>query len=240
MNHQILVVDDDPHILSLIQLYLKSEKETVITATDGEEALRVFQNNNPDMVILDLMLPKKSGYEVLKTIRRDFYVPIIILTARGETFDKVLTLELGADDFIAKPFEPQELLAQVKALFRRNEQYTDSKTKAQLTHCDVDSNGCVCVGNLQIDLRNRDVLVDGNSITLAAKEFELLFFLVSHPNQLFTRDELLKEVWEFNFRGSSRTVDVHVARLRSKCDQFPREGWEIKTVFGSGYRFITG
>lgn len=222
---KVLVVDDDLNIVKLIKLYLEKEDFTVCTAHDGEEALQVYKRENPDIIILDIMMPKLDGNSVCREIRKTSDIPIIMLTAKGETFDKVLSLELGADDYIVKPFEPKELVARIKAILRRSE----TKTKDN-------DNKIVSFEKLEVNLTNYELTIDGTILEIPPKELELLFFLASNPNRVFTREQLLEEVWGFDYFGDSRTVDVHIKRLREKLEGITAN-WQLKTVWGVGYKF---
>lgn len=222
---KILVVDDDVHISELISLYLNKENYETHEAYDGKAAVKEFTTYSPHLVILDLMLPEMDGYQVCREIRQISSVPIIMLTAKGEIFDKVLGLELGADDYLVKPFDPKELVARVKAVLRRY----NKKEKTKDTQ--------IVLPNLTINYTNYSVIYHGNELELPPKEFELLYFLVTHPNQVFTRDQLLDKVWGYDFLGDSRTVDVHVKRIRAKMSY--EDIWNIKTVWGVGYKFET-
>lgn len=221
---KILVVDDDKNICDLIGLYLKKEGFGVSFAYDGEEALEKFKSYNPDLIILDIMLPKIDGIRVCREIRGESDVPIIMLTAKGETFDKVLGLEMGADDYIVKPFEVKELSARIRAVLRRYEVKPEN------------GGGDVSLPGLYISLTNYELRVGDEEMDVPPKELELLHFLASHPNRVFTREQLLEEVWDFDYYGDSRTVDVHVKRLREKLEGV-NEGWSLKTVWGVGYKF---
>lgn len=222
-ENRILVVDDDRNICELVRLYLQKEGFEILLEYDGDKALATFKEQPPLAVILDIMLPGKDGIAVLKEIRRTSNIPVIMLTAKGETFDKVLGLELGADDYLVKPFEPKELVARVKAVLRRYEGK-------------VDSNKEVAFPNLSINLNTYELKLSGKLVEVPPKELELLYFLCSHPNQVFTRDQLLDEVWGYDFFGDSRTVDVHIKRLREKLEGFS-DFWQLKTVWGVGYKF---
>lgn len=222
---KVLVVDDDLNIVKLLKLYLEKEDFTVCTAHDGEEALQVYKRETPDIIILDIMMPKLDGNSVCREIRKTSDIPIIMLTAKGETFDKVLSLELGADDYIVKPFEPKELIARIKAILRRSE------TKAK-----DNDNKIVSFEKLEVNLTNYELTIDGTILEIPPKELELLFFLASNPNRVFTREQLLEEVWGFDYFGDSRTVDVHIKRLREKLEGITAN-WQLKTVWGVGYKF---
>lgn len=219
---KILVVDDDKNICEVIKMYLENSGYNVKVANDGREAQEAFGSYKPDLVLLDVMLPYIDGIDVLKWIRRDNETPVIMITAKGETFDKVLGLELGADDYIVKPFEPKELMARVKAVLRR---YT----------AEGDNREALTFDNLLIDINSYNVKYNGQEIKMPPKEFELLHFLASNKNRVFTREQLLCEVWGYDYPGDSRTVDVHVKRLREKVAG--GENWQIETVWGVGYKF---
>lgn len=220
---KVLVVDDDVNICELIRLYLEKEGCEVQTVYNGKIGLEAFVDSAPGIVILDIMLPGMDGWQVCREIRKISNIPIIMLTAKGETFDKVLGLELGADDYIVKPFEPKELVARVKAVLRRYER------------SDFDDREVV-FPNLVINKSTYVVKLNGKEIDLPPKELELLYFLASNPNKVFTREQLLERVWGYDYYGDSRTVDVHIKRLREKIDQ-PGQVWQLKTVWGVGYKF---
>ncbi len=225
MNNKskVLIVDDDRNICELIGLYLQKEGYDVLYAYNGINAVDAFKTHTPSLVVLDIMLPGIDGWQVCREIRKVSSIPIIMLTAKGETFDKVLGLELGADDYMVKPFEPKELVARIKAVLRRYE------------HKDVDTQEVV-FPNLIVNKSNYTIRLKGNLIELPPKELELLFFLASNPNKVFTREQLLEHVWGFDFYGDSRTVDVHVKRVREKID-LEGQPWQLKTVWGVGYKF---
>ncbi|MDN5351717.1 MAG: hypothetical protein PWQ12_636 [Clostridiales bacterium] len=225
MNRKIFVIDDDENIRELISLYLKKEGYIVETYESGEAGIEAIKASAPDLVLLDIMMPGMDGYDTLKEIRKLGQVPVIMVTAKDETFDKVLGLELGADDYIVKPFEPKELTARVKAVTRRFQ--NTEKPEAE---------GIVSVPNLTINMTDYNVTYFGDVIELPPKEIELLNYLVSHPNRVFTREQLLDHIWGYDFFGETRTVDVHIKRLREKFDRSDN-GWEIKTVWGVGYKF---
>ncbi len=223
MSKDILIVDDDKNICEVVKLYLQKEGFKVSLAYDGQSGLEAFERSTPALVVLDIMMPRKDGWEVLKQIRKTSAVPVIMLTAKGETFDKVLGLELGADDYIVKPFDPKEFIARIKAVMRR-------------ANMQEEENRQIVFDDLVIDISNYTVAYKGDIVEMPPKEIELLFFLASHPNKVYTREQLLQQVWDFEFFGDSRTVDVHIKRLRKKLfDQ--GESWEIKTVWGVGYKF---
>ncbi len=224
-GEKILVVDDDQNICELLRLYMEKEGYNVAIANDGVQALTTYRQFNPNIVILDIMLPKKDGWEVCREIRRSDDTPIIMLTARGETFDKVLGLELGADDYVVKPFESKEIMARIKAVLRRSASSTDEIQQVEYA-------------NLVINLTYYQLKVRGELVPTPPKELELLYQLASNPNRVFTRDQLLDEVWGFDYYGDSRTVDVHIKRIREKLDGVSSE-WSLKTVWGVGYKFET-
>ncbi|OFI06580.1 transcriptional regulatory protein SrrA [Clostridium acetireducens DSM 10703] len=219
---KILIVDDDENICEVIKMYLENYGYNTAVCYDGKQAEEVFLEYKPDLVLLDIMLPRIDGIDVLKWIRKDYNTPIIMLTAKGETFDKVLGLELGADDYIVKPFEPKELLARIKAVLRR---YNLDNEKDEILNFE----------DLSIDINSYIVLYREKEIKMPPKEFELLYYLASNKNRVFTREQLLCEVWGYDYPGDSRTVDVHIKRLREKLPE--GTNWKIETVWGVGYKF---
>ena len=221
---KILVVDDDLNICELLRLYLTKDGYNVVVANDGQSAVSMFQEENPALVLLDVMLPKLDGWQVCREIRKFSETPIIMLTAKGEVFDRVLGLELGADDYLTKPFEAKELVARIKAVLRR----TDTK--------ETTSNGCIAYTNLSVNIDNYELTINGKLTDVPPKELELLYFLASNPNRVYTREQLLEEVWGFDYFGDSRTVDVHIKRLREKLEGVSGN-WLLKTVWGVGYKF---
>ncbi len=227
-NEKILIVDDDINICELLRLYLEKEGFETDVVTNGLQAVEKFNSIFPDLVLLDIMLPGLDGWQICREIRKTSQTPIIMLTAKGETFDKVLGLELGADDYITKPFETKEVMARIKAVLRRS----SSKTAP------VDSVKEVSYDKLTVNLTNYELIVDDKPIDTPPKELELIFHLASNPNRVYTRDQLLDEVWGFEYYGDSRTVDVHVKRLREKLEGVS-DKWELKTVWGVGYKFET-
>ena len=228
VKQKILIVDDDNNIAELISLYLTKECYDTKIVNDGEQALIAFEHYKPNMLLLDLMLPGIDGYQVCREIRAKSDVPIIMLSAKGEVFDKVLGLELGADDYILKPFDSKELVARVKAVLRR---FQPAKPEA---YASVDIK-CVEYPGLIVNLSNYSVTYDGQQIDMPPKELELLYFLASSPNQVFTREQLLDNIWGYEYVGDTRTVAVHVKRLREKIKDKPT--WRIATVWGIGYKF---
>ena len=224
---KILIVDDEKHIAELISLYLTKEGFETREVYGGRKAMDEFYSFKPELVLLDLMLPGVDGYQICTTIRKNSDVPIIMLTARSDTFDKVLGLEMGADDYIVKPFEPKEMVARVKAVLRR---YEKSETK--------EDDKTVSFDNLKISLNDYTVIYHGESLSFPPKELELLYFLAENKNQVFTREQLLDKIWGYEYVGDSRTVDVHIKRIREKLNKGD-ENWSIKTVHGVGYKFET-
>ena len=222
MKTRILVIDDDVHISELLKLYLEKEDYEVEVAHDGGEGLEKFKSFEPKLVLLDIMLPVMDGWQVCREIRRINNTPIIMLTAKGETFDKVLGLELGADDYIVKPFEPKELIARVKAILRR-------------TNVNEDTVKQYSYNNLTVNISDYTVVYYGKELDMPPKEIELLFFLASHPNKVFTREQLLDHIWGYEYIGDTRTVDVHIKRLREKIKG--NDSWALTTVWGIGYKF---
>ena len=225
MAVSVLIVEDDRNIAELLQLYLEKEGYAVITAEDGGKGLEKFRTIKPDLVLLDVMMPVMDGWAVCKAIRAESQVPIIMLTAKGETDDKVSGLKSGADDYITKPFEMKEVLARIEAVLRRVSGVSTEKKSRRLTF-----------DKMTIDMDSFQLTVDGKKVDTPPKEMELLFFLASSPNRVYTRNQLLDEVWGFDYFGDSRTVDVHVKRLREKLEGVS-ESWSLKTVWGVGYKF---
>lgn len=230
-KQKILIVDDDENIAELISLYLTKECFDTSIVNDGESALKEFERYQPNLILLDLMLPGIDGYEVCRQIRRTSEIPIIMLSAKGETFDKVLGLELGADDYIIKPFDSKEMVARVKAVLRR---FKSSGSAAEEVP-DKPTGEYVKYPDLIISISNYSVTYMGESVEMPPKELELFYFLASHPNQVFTREQLLDHIWGYEYIGDTRTVDVHVKRIREKISDHP--AWQISTVWGIGYKF---
>ena len=228
-KQKILIVDDDEAIAELVSLYLAKECFDTMMVHDGEKALVAFDTYHPNLVLLDLMLPGIDGYQVCREIRARANTPIIMLSAKREVFDKVLGLELGADDYIMKPFDSKELVARVKAVLRRYQAVPKPEVPA------VDKGKCVEYPGIEINLTNYSVLVDGQNVEMPPKELELLYFLASSPNQVFTREQLLDQIWGYEYIGDTRTVDVHIKRLREKIKD--HNGWKLATVWGIGYKF---
>lgn len=222
---KILIVDDDKNICDLLRIYLEKEGYSTIISYNGEEAMVKFNALNPNIVLLDIMLPGMDGWQICREIRKVSSVPILILTAKGEVFDKVLGLELGADDYIVKPFDTKEVLARIKAVTRRTSLMPSGNDNKELFY-----------DNLHINLSRYVLKVKGKVVDTPPKELELLFFLASNPNRVYTRDQLLDEVWGFEYYGDSRTIDVHIKRLRAKLEGVS-DKWTLKTVWGVGYKF---
>lgn len=230
VKQKVLIVDDDAHIAELISLYLIKECYETLMVYDGEEALKAFSSFQPNIVILDLMLPGIDGYQVCREIRSQSPIPIIMLSAKGEVFDKVLGLELGADDYMIKPFDTKELVARVKAILRRFQAASTSNTAQS-----GNQGSCVEYPDLTVNLTNYSVNYMGRSVEMPPKELELLYFLASSPNQVFTREQLLDHIWGYEYIGDTRTVDVHIKRLREKIKD--HHAWSLSTVWGIGYKF---
>lgn len=226
-RQKILIVDDDENIAELLSLYLTKEFFDTKIVTDGMDALREFDSWQPNLILLDLMLPGIDGYQLCREIRQKSRVPIIILSAKAEVFDKVLGLELGADDYIVKPFDSKELVARVKAVLRRFQPIIPEEKKTDRKYIEYPE--------LSINLRNYSVIYRGNPVDMPPKELELLYFLASSPNQVFTREQLLDHIWGYEYVGDTRTVDVHIKRIREKIKD--NQYWSIATVWGIGYKF---
>lgn len=225
-KEKILVVDDDKNICDLLRMYLEKEGYTVTMAHNGIDAVNTFNSENPDLVLLDIMLPQLDGWQVCREIRKTSETPIIMVTAKDETFDKVLGLELGADDYVTKPFDTKEIVARIKAVLRRTSAVKSGDIKE------------VRYDKLTINLSNYEMKVDGVAVDTPPKELELIYHLASNPDRVFTRDQLLDEVWGFDYYGDSRTVDVHIKRLRDKLKGVSPE-WELRTIWSVGYKFET-
>jgi DNA-binding response OmpR family regulator len=224
----VLVVDDDSNICELLRLYLEKEGYRVVLAGDGEQAIAMFRENNPAIILLDIMLPLLDGWQVCREIRKTAQTPIIMLTAKGEVFDKVLGLELGADDYVTKPFDAKEVVARVKAVLRRSNGDASAGSGTKEVRFD----------KLMVSLTNYELRIDGKRVDAPPKELELLYHLASNPNRVFTRNQLLDEVWGFDYYGDSRTIDVHVKRLREKLEGVSPK-WSLQTVWSVGYKFET-
>lgn len=225
VNIKVLVVDDDENICDLLRLYLEKDGYTVRIANDGEQALKEFANFAPDLMLLDIMMPKMDGFKVLEEIRKHSSIPVIMVTAKAESFDKLQGFNLGTDDYIVKPFDAKEVLARIKAILRRSSNITEEKPRLEYD-------------NLIIDKVSFQVKINNAVVDMPPKELELLFHLASNPNKVYTRDQLLDEVWGFEYYGDSRTIDVHIKRLREKLEG-ASDKWVLKTVWGVGYKFET-
>lgn len=226
MNEKIMIVDDDENICELLRLYLTKEGFSTVIFNDGQAAVDAVESEKPSLMLLDIMLPKLDGWQVCRKIRQNSDVPIIMISAKGETFDKILGLELGADDYVVKPFEAKEVVARIKAVLRRSSAPVAEAPKE------------VNYDNLSINITNYEMKVRGVHVDVPPKELELIFHLASNPKRVFTRDQLLDEVWGFDYYGDSRTVDVHIKRLREKLEGVS-DKWELKTVWSVGYKFET-
>ena len=225
----ILIADDNADITNVLAAYTTKEGYNPIIATDGEEALKLFEENSPVAVLLDVMMPKMDGYEVCRKIRAKSNVPIILVTARGEGFEKIMGLDIGADDYIVKPFSPSEVMARLRAVLRR---MTAPETSSNIT-----SDNFIKIDNLEINLEEYSLSIGGEKIALTKKEIETMWTLAENPNKAFTRDNLLDSLWGFDYYGDPRTVDSHIKRLRAKLDTVEHPNWSIKTIWGMGYKF---
>ena len=226
MQH-ILIADDNRDITDILSTYSRMEGFEPVVAGDGEEAIKLFSQFNPEVVLLDVMMPKEDGYEVCRKIRSKSNVPVILITARGEDFDKIMGLDIGADDYIVKPFSPREVMARVRAVMRRMAKVTKEASSENL----------LSIGDLEINLDEYTLHIGMHKISLTKKEIETMWTLANNPNKVFTRDNLLDSLWGFDYFGDSRTVDSHIKRLRSKLDAVDHPTWSIKTIWGVGYKF---
>ena len=227
--HNILIADDNADITQVLAAYTTKEGYNPVIAADGEEALRLFDETSPSAVLLDVMMPKIDGYEVCRKIREKSNVPIILVTARGEGFEKIMGLDIGADDYIVKPFSPSEVMARLRAVLRR--------MVAPETSTNVTSENYIKIDNLEINLDEYSLSIGGKKLSLTKKEIETMWTLAENPNKVFTRDNLLDSLWGFDYLGDSRTVDSHIKRLRAKLDEVEHPNWCIKTIWGVGYKF---
>ena len=223
--YKVLIADDNKQIVSILSEYYKKNNFTVSTVFDGEAALKEIEENEFDIILLDVMMPKKDGFDVCREVRTFSNVPIIMITARGEDYEKIMGLEIGADDYIVKPFSPGEIIARINAILRRITPKNDESTKI------------FSFDNLEIDLNNFTVKINDEIISLTKKEIEILWTLATNQNKVFTRENLLDLIWGFDYFGESRTVDTHIKRLRAKLDNYKHEKWNIKTIWGVGYKF---
>lgn len=227
--HNILIADDNADITKVLAAYTTKEGYNPVIATDGEEALKLFEESNPSAVLLDVMMPKMDGYEVCRKIREKSNVPIILVTARGEGFEKIMGLDIGADDYIVKPFSPSEVMARLRAVLRR--------MVVPASDENVKNKNVIKIDNLEINLDEYSLSIDKEKIALTKKEIETMWTLADNPNKVFTRDNLLDSLWGFDYYGDSRTVDSHIKRLRAKLDTVEHPNWCIKTIWGKGYKF---
>jgi len=221
----VLIADDNKQISSILAEYAKKEGYTPIVASDGGEAISKFREHNPEIILLDVMMPIMDGFEVCREIRKTSNVPIIMVTARGEDFEKIMGLDIGADDYIVKPFSPSEVMARVRAILRR------------IAKADDKSIQIFSFDNLKLNLDDYAVIIDNNNVSLTKKEIELLWTLATNKNKVFSRDNLLNSLWGYDYFGDSRTVDSHIKRLRAKLDEFQHDNWDVKTIWGVGYKF---
>ncbi len=221
----ILIADDNKQISSILEEYAKKEGYTTKVASDGLEAIELFNKTSPDIVLLDVMMPKMDGFEVCREIRKTSTTPVIMITARGEDFEKIMGLDIGADDYMVKPFSPGEVMARVRAILRR------------MTNANAQKAQFISLDNITVNLDDYTATVDGIGVTLTKKEIELLWIFVTNKNKVFSRENLLNSLWGYDYFGDSRTVDSHIKRLRAKLDEFEHPNWEIKTIWGVGYKF---
>ena len=227
----ILIADDNADITKILAAYTEKEGYNPVVAKDGEEAVKLFKESEPVAVLLDVMMPKIDGYEVCRMIRAESNVPVILVTARGEDFERIMGLDIGADDYIVKPFSPSEVMARIRAVLRR--------MRPEKTSGNSDNKNVKKIDNLEINLDEYSLYIGGEKISLTKKEIETMWTLAENPNKVFTRDNLLDSLWGFDYFGDSRTVDSHIKRLRAKLDTVPHPNWRIKTIWGMGYKFDT-
>lgn len=225
----ILIADDNPDITDVLSNYVKKEGFEPLVAGDGDEALAKFNEYQPVVVLLDVMMPKRDGYEVCRNIRETSDTPVILVTARGEDFERIMGLDIGADDYIVKPFSPSEVMARVRAVLRRmnRQEHEDDSERTRIT-----------IGNMTIDIKEYSLYMDDVQINMTKKELETVWTLANNPEKLFTRDNLLNSIWGYDYYGETRTVDTHIKRIRGKLDAYPHPDWSIKTVWGAGYKFV--
>ncbi|WP_026487347.1 response regulator transcription factor [Caldanaerobius polysaccharolyticus] len=227
-NNLILIADDDKNVQEILQIYLKKEGFNLAFADDGETTLKKARELKPDLIVLDIMMPVLNGIDVCKQLRKESDVPIIMLTAKGEDVDKILGLEIGADDYVTKPFNPREVVARIKAVMRRS-------VECRQRHTNVKK--AISYPGLEIDIDNYYVKLDGKEVPMTPKEIELLWYLASNCNKVFTREQLLEEIWGYDYYGDIRTVDTHIKRIRAKLSKRESHPWDIRTVWGVGYKF---
>lgn len=225
----ILIADDNPDITDVLSNYVKKEGFEPLTAGDGDEALEKFKEYQPVVVLLDVMMPKRDGYEVCRNIRETSDTPVILVTARGEDFERIMGLDIGADDYIVKPFSPSEVMARVRAVLRRmnRQEHEEDGERTRIT-----------IGNMTIDIKEYSLYMDDVQVNMTKKELETVWTLANNPEKLFTRDNLLNSIWGYDYYGETRTVDTHIKRIRGKLDAYPHPDWNIKTVWGAGYKFV--
>ncbi len=225
----ILIADDNPDITDVLSNYVKKEGFEPLVAGDGDEALEKFNEYQPVVVLLDVMMPKRDGYEVCRNIRETSDTPVILVTARGEDFERIMGLDIGADDYIVKPFSPSEVMARVRAVLRRmnRQDHEDDGERTRIT-----------IGNMTIDIKEYSLYMDDIQVNMTKKELETVWTLANNPEKLFTRDNLLNSIWGYDYYGETRTVDTHIKRIRGKLDAYPHPDWSIKTVWGAGYKFV--
>ena len=225
----ILIADDNPDITDVLSNYVKKEGFEPIVAADGDEALDKFKEYQPAVVLLDVMMPKRDGYEVCRNIRETSDTPVILVTARGEDFERIMGLDIGADDYIVKPFSPSEVMARVRAVLRRmnRQEHEEDGERTRIT-----------IGNMTIDIKEYSLYMDDVQVNMTKKELETVWTLANNPEKLFTRDNLLNSIWGYDYYGETRTVDTHIKRIRGKLDAYPHPDWSIKTVWGAGYKFV--
>lgn len=228
MSQKILIADDNNDITDVLSLYATKEGYEPIIASDGEEAFKKFEEANPAIVLLDVMMPKEDGYEVCRKIRAKSNVPVILITARGEDFEKIMGLDIGADDYIVKPFSPSEVMARVRAILRR---------ASTTTRADAEKSNVIRISNLEINMDEYTLLINGENVPLTKKEIETMWALANNPNKVYTRDNLLDSLWGYDYYGDSRTVDSHIKRLRKKLSVVEHPDWDIETIWGAGYKF---
>ena len=225
----ILIADDNPDITDVLSNYVKKEGFEPLVAGDGDEALAKFNEYQPVVVLLDVMMPKRDGYEVCRNIRETSDTPVILVTARGEDFERIMGLDIGADDYLVKPFSPSEVMARVRAVLRRmnRQEHEDDNERTRIT-----------IGNMTIDIKEYSLYMDDVQVNMTKKELETVWTLANNPEKLFTRDNLLNSIWGYDYYGETRTVDTHIKRIRGKLDAYPHPDWSIKTVWGAGYKFV--
>ncbi|MBO4510629.1 MAG: response regulator transcription factor [Lachnospiraceae bacterium] len=225
----ILIADDNPDITDVLSNYVKKEGFEPLVAGDGDEALEKFKEYQPVVVLLDVMMPKRDGYEVCRNIRETSDTPVILVTARGEDFERIMGLDIGADDYIVKPFSPSEVMARVRAVLRRmnRQEHEEDGERTRIT-----------IGNMTIDIKEYSLYMDDVQVNMTKKELETVWTLANNPEKLFTRDNLLNSIWGYDYYGETRTVDTHIKRIRGKLDAYPHPDWNIKTVWGAGYKFV--